>query len=79
MGADAGRHLCENTDDFLTLLSFQFPDLVVGLHYLRRLYKHRTARGTLVMYYAWNTTLQRRNDRYHQSPVAQRWSYVFLH
>ena len=70
--------LCKNTDDLMSLITFQFPDTVVGFHDYSRFDKHRTSRSTLVMDDAWNPALQPRGHRDNKPPVAQGWRNVFL-
>ena len=43
MGAHLFGKLCENTDDLMPLITFQFPDTVVSLHDYSRFDKHRTS------------------------------------
>ena len=69
----------KDSDDFLSLFSFQFAHAVVGLHHFGWLDEDGLSGGTLVVNDTLDSALEGRDDRDNQSAVAQGWGNIFLY
>jgi len=79
MRPDSRSHLGKNLHNFMTLLTLQLPDFIIGLHHFGRFYIYRSARSTLVMHYSGNTTLECRCHGNDQTPIPQGRSHILVH
>ena len=69
----------KDSDDLLSLFSFQFAHAVVGLHHFGWLDEDGLSGGTFVVNDTLDSALEGRDDRDNQSAVAQGWGNIFLY